>query len=181
MFVLGLLQVFSDYCQFLGDNSAVTYLPSSTFWYGMVPGQQASFSLPRNIAIENGFETLAEQSDADVIDISLTLDRIEGIKHKDQRNIHFIVASGDNKHHFQLALTDEVQGRWRPMLTSQGARVFEFWYYYCYGPQVLLPTWSWQTPRTPLKSPLLLAAKLSKFSRPEHQLPKVTLSPSSLL
>eukprot|EP00750_Incisomonas_marina_P017896 INCI2562.2.p1 GENE.INCI2562.2~~INCI2562.2.p1 ORF type:complete len:1331 (-),score=232.62 INCI2562.2:11-3901(-) len=103
-------KVFSDYCEFLGENSAVTHLPSNMFWYGLVPGQEGKFSLPRDIAVANGFETLLPDDSDDEVVLTLTLDRIEGIKRRDQRTLHFIAKSANGTHSLQITLTDEVAG-----------------------------------------------------------------------
>jgi pyruvate carboxylase len=104
-------KVYADYCSFLGKNSAVTYLPSNVFWYGLAPGQSASFSLSRETAIANGLENVVlEGQNQDEVNLTLTLDRIEGIKQKDKRTLHFIVEGGGNKQMFNVTLTDENVG-----------------------------------------------------------------------
>jgi hypothetical protein len=102
----------------VGANSAVTFLPSNVFWFGMVPGQSATFSLPRETAVANGFgpvlDAVSEGADAAAADeshvtVTITLDRIEGIKRKDKRTLTFIVAGASGKKQtFNLTLTDEV-------------------------------------------------------------------------
>ena len=108
-------KVYADYVNFVGDNSAVTFLPSNVFWYGMVPKQSATFSLPHSLTAVNGFGNIYDNiaiGSGTMVDLTLTLDRIEGIKNRDQRTLHFIAENPANgrKETIKVELTDEIIG-----------------------------------------------------------------------
>jgi len=87
----------------------------------MVPGQSATFSVPRGVAEANGFlpPTSAETTaSADVqITVNVRLERVEGIKRQNQRTLRFAVEAlskngGRTQTSFHVTCTDEDTGVW---------------------------------------------------------------------